>query len=235
MQIAYAAADGSCRGPSPSSRCQKISTPGSRSRCALYDSMVRIVVTPTWVQLNDFQRTAPRAVERLVQAKQGWSSLSASGSTLGMGGFHGRPAYADAGAALAVMRNRIVDMSAGSAIDHIVADDPGMGARRSRLTHLARVRPGIPYRDTEAFIKRHWGYPSNRPSLRRWINLVPARTTQDLLGSSRPGSARTTTAWTTWSGCAGQTGSSVRAAVTAVAGGCTTLGSSALAAGPAPR
>ncbi len=38
---------------------------------ALYDSMVRIVITPTWVRLNDFQRTAPRAVERLVQAKQG--------------------------------------------------------------------------------------------------------------------------------------------------------------------
>jgi hypothetical protein len=38
---------------------------------SLYDSMVRIVVTPTWVRLNDFQRTAPRAVERLVQAKQG--------------------------------------------------------------------------------------------------------------------------------------------------------------------
>jgi hypothetical protein len=38
---------------------------------ALYDSMVRITVTPTWVRLNDFQRTAPRAVERLMQAKQG--------------------------------------------------------------------------------------------------------------------------------------------------------------------
>jgi hypothetical protein len=38
---------------------------------ALYDSMVRVVVTPTWVRLNDFQRTAPRAVERLVAAKQG--------------------------------------------------------------------------------------------------------------------------------------------------------------------
>lgn len=37
---------------------------------ALYDSMVRIEVTPTWVRLNDFQRTAPRAVERLVQARQ---------------------------------------------------------------------------------------------------------------------------------------------------------------------
>jgi hypothetical protein len=33
--------------------------------------MVRVVVTPTWARLNDFQRTAPRAVERLVQAKQG--------------------------------------------------------------------------------------------------------------------------------------------------------------------
>jgi hypothetical protein len=38
---------------------------------ALYDSMVRVVVTPTWVRLNDFQRTAPRAVERLMAAKQG--------------------------------------------------------------------------------------------------------------------------------------------------------------------
>lgn len=38
---------------------------------ALYDSMVQIEVTPTWVRLNDFRRTAPRAVERLVQAKQG--------------------------------------------------------------------------------------------------------------------------------------------------------------------
>jgi hypothetical protein len=36
----------------------------------LYDSMVRVVVTPTWVRLNDFQRTAPRAVERLIAAKQ---------------------------------------------------------------------------------------------------------------------------------------------------------------------
>jgi hypothetical protein len=38
---------------------------------ALYDSMVRIEVTPTWVRLNDFQRTAPRAVERIVAAKTG--------------------------------------------------------------------------------------------------------------------------------------------------------------------
>ncbi|WP_375480985.1 pyridoxamine 5'-phosphate oxidase family protein [uncultured Jatrophihabitans sp.] len=38
---------------------------------SLYDSMVRVIVTPTWVRLNDFERTAPRAVERLIQAKQG--------------------------------------------------------------------------------------------------------------------------------------------------------------------
>jgi hypothetical protein len=35
----------------------------------LYTEMARIVVTPTWVRLNDFVRTAPLAVERLVQAK----------------------------------------------------------------------------------------------------------------------------------------------------------------------
>jgi hypothetical protein len=48
-------------------------------------------------------------------------------------------------AALAVMRNRIVDMSAGAAIDQIVADDPGMVARRSRLTQLARSGQGSLY------------------------------------------------------------------------------------------
>ncbi len=35
----------------------------------LYDDMARIVVTPTWVRLNDFVRNAPRAVEQLVTAK----------------------------------------------------------------------------------------------------------------------------------------------------------------------
>lgn len=35
----------------------------------LYDRMARIVVTPTWVRLNDFVRTAPRAVEQLVAAR----------------------------------------------------------------------------------------------------------------------------------------------------------------------
>lgn len=35
----------------------------------LYDQMARIVVTPSFARLNDFQRTAPRAVEQLVAAK----------------------------------------------------------------------------------------------------------------------------------------------------------------------
>lgn len=38
---------------------------------ALYDQMARITVTPTWARLNDFVRTAPRAVERLVAEKSG--------------------------------------------------------------------------------------------------------------------------------------------------------------------
>jgi hypothetical protein len=35
----------------------------------LYDSMVRITITPTWARLLDFDRTAPQAVERLVAQK----------------------------------------------------------------------------------------------------------------------------------------------------------------------
>jgi hypothetical protein len=37
---------------------------------ALYDGMVRIVVTPTWAKLIDFETTLPTAVEELVRAKQ---------------------------------------------------------------------------------------------------------------------------------------------------------------------
>jgi hypothetical protein len=37
---------------------------------ALYDQMVRIVVTPTWAKLIDFETTLPSAVEELVQQKQ---------------------------------------------------------------------------------------------------------------------------------------------------------------------
>jgi hypothetical protein len=41
---------------------------------SLYDGMVRIVVTPTWAKLIDFETTLPSAVEELVQqraARQG--------------------------------------------------------------------------------------------------------------------------------------------------------------------
>ncbi|MER6970823.1 pyridoxamine 5'-phosphate oxidase family protein [Nocardioides sp. NPDC000445] len=36
---------------------------------SLYDSMVRIVVTPTWVKLIDFETTLPTQVEELVQER----------------------------------------------------------------------------------------------------------------------------------------------------------------------
>ncbi|GAB2487302.1 pyridoxamine 5'-phosphate oxidase family protein [Jatrophihabitans fulvus] len=35
----------------------------------LYDRMARFVVAPTFARLNDFVRTAPRAVERIIAAK----------------------------------------------------------------------------------------------------------------------------------------------------------------------
>ena len=37
---------------------------------ALYDGMVRIVVTPTWAKLIDFESTLPTAVEELIQQRQ---------------------------------------------------------------------------------------------------------------------------------------------------------------------
>jgi len=37
---------------------------------ALYDQMVRIVVTPTWAKLIDFETTLPSAVEELMRRKQ---------------------------------------------------------------------------------------------------------------------------------------------------------------------
>jgi hypothetical protein len=36
---------------------------------ALYDGMVRIVVTPTWVKLIDFETTLPSAVEELIRQR----------------------------------------------------------------------------------------------------------------------------------------------------------------------
>ena len=37
---------------------------------SLYDGMVRIVVTPTWAKLIDFEGTLPSAVEELVQQRE---------------------------------------------------------------------------------------------------------------------------------------------------------------------
>ena len=37
---------------------------------ALYDGMVRIVVTPTWAKLIDFETTLPSAVEELVRQRE---------------------------------------------------------------------------------------------------------------------------------------------------------------------
>ena len=36
---------------------------------SLYDGMVRIVVTPTWAKLIDFETTLPSAVEELIQQR----------------------------------------------------------------------------------------------------------------------------------------------------------------------
>jgi hypothetical protein len=37
---------------------------------SLYDGMVRIVVTPTWAKLIDFETNLPSAVEELIQQQQ---------------------------------------------------------------------------------------------------------------------------------------------------------------------
>ena len=37
---------------------------------SLYDGMVRIVVTPTWVKLIDFETTLPSAVEELIRQRE---------------------------------------------------------------------------------------------------------------------------------------------------------------------
>jgi len=36
---------------------------------SLYDGMVRIVITPTWVKLIDFETTLPTAVEELIRQR----------------------------------------------------------------------------------------------------------------------------------------------------------------------
>ena len=37
---------------------------------SLYDGMVRIVVTPTWAKLIDFEETLPTPVEELYRARE---------------------------------------------------------------------------------------------------------------------------------------------------------------------
>ena len=37
---------------------------------SLYDGMVRIIVTPTWAKLIDFETTLPSAVEELVRQRE---------------------------------------------------------------------------------------------------------------------------------------------------------------------
>lgn len=44
---------------------------------SLYDGMVRIVVTPTWVKLIDFEQTLPSAVEELVRERAERAAVSA--------------------------------------------------------------------------------------------------------------------------------------------------------------
>lgn len=41
---------------------------------ALYDGMVRIVVTPTWAKLIDFETTLPTAIEELMQRQEARAS-----------------------------------------------------------------------------------------------------------------------------------------------------------------
>src|SRR5919106_3049782 len=47
---------------------------------SLYDGMVRIVVTPTWAKLIDFETTLPIAVEQLMQQREERERDQAPGS-----------------------------------------------------------------------------------------------------------------------------------------------------------
>ena len=38
---------------------------------SLYDGMARVVVTPTWAKLIDFETTLPTAIEELMQQQKG--------------------------------------------------------------------------------------------------------------------------------------------------------------------
>lgn len=46
---------------------------------SLYDAMVRIVITPTWVKLIDFQTTLPSAVQELVDRRETRARVTSAG------------------------------------------------------------------------------------------------------------------------------------------------------------
>src|SRR6266536_859528 len=79
------------------------------------------------------------------------------------------------------------------------------------------------------------GSPFSRSKLRPWLRSVAGCTTHARSASSRPGSAPMLTAWTTWSGCAGHTGSNAPSATASEAGGRVITGSCAPPAGTGPR
>jgi RNA-directed DNA polymerase len=79
------------------------------------------------------------------------------------------------------------------------------------------------------------GSPFSRSKLRPWLRSVAGCTTHARSASSRPGSAPMPTAWTTWSGCAGRTGSNAPSATALEAGGRVIAGSCAPPAGTGPR
>ena len=79
------------------------------------------------------------------------------------------------------------------------------------------------------------GSPFSRSKLRPWLRSVAGCTTHARSASSRPGSAPMPTAWTTWSGSAGHTGSNAPGATALEAGGRVIAGSCAPPAGTGPR
>jgi hypothetical protein len=93
------------------------------------------------------------------------------------------------------------------------------GHRRTPPRSMAARRPCAPGQIPSVYRpvldKRPLGYPFNRSSLSWWNGFESACITRGQRASFRPGSAPTGTAWTTWSGCAGQAVSAARAAVTA--------------------
>ena len=55
-------------------------------RSLYHDGMVRIVVTPTWAKLIDFETTLPSAVEELVRQAGGASAPLSGARSLALGG-----------------------------------------------------------------------------------------------------------------------------------------------------